>query len=268
MVVRRGKPIRGFGDDGSSSSDSDDAGFAAISKKTSGKKRPRSSSGVANNPSANRSNEKKDDNDGDNYVTASALPTTETSSNKRHHHANASRQAKMDALLEELQSTKPTDPSTSTPSEDVGSIYAHETSYYGDGYDRPPPQKMGSYVEPGQEHLTTNIFVGNLDACTTEEELTDAFRQFGEDRFCVADSWPGCISDLNTANNNCEIAFEIFSLSQVISILLKSCGRELARNVLETEILGSSVSCHGKMQKTRLTHTVMRMFLVMGDVLS
>lgn len=39
---------------------------------------------------------------------------------------------------------------------------------------------MGSYVEPGQEHLTTNIFVGNLDPCTTEEELTDVFREFGE----------------------------------------------------------------------------------------
>jgi RNA recognition motif-containing protein len=28
--------------------------------------------------------------------------------------------------------------------------------------------------------LTTNIFVGNLDPCTTEEELTEAFRQFGK----------------------------------------------------------------------------------------
>jgi hypothetical protein len=186
MVVRRGKPLKGFGDDSSSSSDSDDAGFAAISKNKSGKKRPRSSSGVANNPSASSSNEKNNDDDGNNHSTASVLLTTETSSNKRHHHANASRQAKMDALLEELQSTKPTDPATSQ-AEDYGSIYAHETSYYGDGYDRPPPQKMGSYVEPGQEHLTTNIFVGNLDPTTTEEELTDAFRQFGEDRFCVSE---------------------------------------------------------------------------------
>ena len=65
--------------------------------------------------------------------------------------------------------------------EDYGSIYAHEASFHGEGYDRrPPPQKMGSYVEPGQEHLTTNIFVGNLDPTTTEEELTDKFREFGE----------------------------------------------------------------------------------------
>ena len=183
MVVRRGKPLN-FGDD-SSSSDSDDAGFAAaISKKKSGKKRPRSSSSSSSSSSgvANpASNEKNEDDDA---TKNAALPSTETSSNKRHHHANASRQAKMDALLEELQSTKPTDPATSQV-EDYGSIYAHESSYHGDGFDRPPPQKMGSYVEPGQEHLTTNIFVGNLDPTTTEEELTDAFRQFGEDRFCV-----------------------------------------------------------------------------------
>jgi hypothetical protein len=48
------------------------------------------------------------------------------------------------------------------------------------------PQKKGSYVEPGMEHLTTNIFVGNLDPNTTEEELTDAFRQFGEMMDCTA----------------------------------------------------------------------------------
>lgn len=179
MVVRRGKPLKGFGDC-SSSSDSDDGGFAAISNKKGGQKRPRttSSSVVINNPSAN--NEKNND-DATNKPTTSALPSTETSSNKRHHHANASRQAKMDALLQELQSTKPTDPATSSQAEDYGSIYAHEASYYGDGYDRPPPQKMGSFVEPGQEHLTSNIFVGNLHPSTTEEELTDAFRQFGEE---------------------------------------------------------------------------------------
>ena len=44
----------------------------------------------------------------------------------------------------------------------------------------------GSYVEPGMEHLTTNLFVGNLDPTTTEEELTDAFRQFGKDSFLTS----------------------------------------------------------------------------------
>eukprot|EP00985_Skeletonema_marinoi_P001203 scaffold478_cov80-Skeletonema_marinoi.AAC.1 len=120
----RGKPLKGFGDD-SSSSDSEDGGFAAISKKKGGKKRPRS-----DNPPSSASNEKNTV-DANNNTTTSALPSTETSSNKRHHHANASRQAKMDALLEELQTTKPTDPATSQ-AEDYGSIYAHEASYHGD----------------------------------------------------------------------------------------------------------------------------------------
>jgi hypothetical protein len=182
MVVRRGKPLKGFdGGDVSSSSDSDDAAaFAAISaaEKKSGK-RPRSNSGVAHTTRSTRG----ESDDGAASTTA-AFPNTETSSNKRHHHANAARQAKMDALLQELQSTKPSDPPAAQAEEECGSIYAHESSFRDDGYDRPPPQKLGSYVEPGQEHLTTNIFVGNLHPMTTEEELTDAFRQFGEDRFC------------------------------------------------------------------------------------
>ena len=147
MVVRRGKPLTGFGNDSSSSDSDDNGGFAALTKKKGGQKRPRSSSGVVVNPSAN--NNEKNVVDAVHKTTTPALPSTETSSNKRHHHANASRQAKMDALLEELQSTKPSDPATSQ-AEDHGSIYAHEASFHGDGYDRPPPQKMGSYVEPGQ----------------------------------------------------------------------------------------------------------------------
>jgi U2-associated protein SR140 len=40
---------------------------------------------------------------------------------------------------------------------------------------------MGSFVQPGEEHLTTNIFAGNLAPSITEEQMTDLFRQFGED---------------------------------------------------------------------------------------
>lgn len=182
MVLRRGKPLKGFAGDDSSSSDSDD-NFAAISakKKKSGQKRPRSSnSGAAEDTTSSAINETIAD-IGDNTGPTPILPSTETSSNKRHHHANSARQAKMDALLHELQSTKPSDPAAAMTEEDYGSIYAHEASFHGDGYERrPPPQKLGSYVEPGQEHLTTNIFVGNLDPTTTEEELTDKFREFGE----------------------------------------------------------------------------------------
>lgn len=88
----------------------------------------------------------------------------------------------MDALLQELQTTQPSDVAASSAGnrEDdyYGSIHDGDSFYERDGF---APQKKGSYVEPGQEHLTTNLFVGNLDPMTTEEELTDVFRQFGED---------------------------------------------------------------------------------------
>ena len=82
-----------------------------------------------------------------------------TSSMKRHHKPSDLRKAKMDALLEELEAEKkraPTKP------------------------DRFVPEKKGSFVEPSEAHLTTNIFVGNLDPSIGEEELTDLFLQFGE----------------------------------------------------------------------------------------
>ena len=52
--------------------------------------------------------------------------------------------------------------------------------FYPGSSNRFAPDKKGSYVEPGMEHLTSNLFVGNLDPMTTEEELTDCFRQYGE----------------------------------------------------------------------------------------
>ena len=91
MVVRRGRPLKGFG--GDSSSDTDDDAFAAMSKK----KKPRLDTTT------------KDDNKNTSSTTTT---TTETSSNKRHHHINAARQAKMDSLLQELQTTKPSDQSS------------------------------------------------------------------------------------------------------------------------------------------------------------
>jgi len=93
----------------------------------------------------------------------------------------------MDALLQELQTTKPSDAAAAAAAAAAASGH-REDDYYGsihdgDGFyehDGFAPQKKGSYVEPGMEHLTTNLFVGNLDPMTTEEELTDVFRQFGE----------------------------------------------------------------------------------------
>ena len=88
-----------------------------------------------------------------------STPKAETSSNKRHHFHSTARAAKMEALLQELQETSANPKPAS---------------------ERPPPDKMGSFVMPGEEQFTTNIFVGNLAPITTEEELTEVFRQFGE----------------------------------------------------------------------------------------
>lgn len=94
----------------------------------------------------------------------------------------------MDAMLYELQSTQPTDLSAPDSADyDYGHIDDEAAFTY--SYGR--PNKLGSYVEPGQEHLTTNIFVGNLDPCTTEEELTDVFREFGEIYYDLGLIWVG-----------------------------------------------------------------------------
>jgi hypothetical protein len=89
-----------------------------------------------------------------------ALSATVTSSMKRHHSVlSDTRKAKMDALLMELEEAKQK---------------ARRTTY-------PRSREVkGSFVESGEEHVTTNIFVGNLPSTMTEERLTDLFQQFGE----------------------------------------------------------------------------------------
>ena len=75
------------------------------------------------------------------------LPTPITSSMKRHHKPNDDRKAKMDALLQELEAEK--QKVSTEPSRFI-------------------PEKKGSFVDPSEEHLTTNIFVGNLAPSITE----------------------------------------------------------------------------------------------------
>lgn len=82
-----------------------------------------------------------------------------TSSMKRHHGAiSSSRKAKMDALLQELNAEK---------------INVNQ---------KPPSSQRvsGSFVQPGEENITTNLFVGNLAPHLTEEQVYDVFVQFGE----------------------------------------------------------------------------------------
>jgi hypothetical protein len=92
--------------------------------------------------------------------TVPALSATVTSSMKRHHSVlSDTRKAKMDALLMELEEAKQK---------------ARRTTY-------PRSREVkGSFVESGEEHVTTNLFVGNLPSTMTEERLTDLFQQFGE----------------------------------------------------------------------------------------
>ena len=88
------------------------------------------------------------------------LPASLTSSMKRHHTAlSDARKAKMENLLSELQATERT-------------VKPHRSAR-----DVAP---KGSFVRPGEEHLTTNLFLGNLATSITEEQLTELFSQFGE----------------------------------------------------------------------------------------
>ena len=105
---------------------------------------------------------------GENEIANAKAAIIDTSSHKRHHHQSSHRTAKMDALLQELQETRI--PETSQRKNNV-------------------PDKIGSYCLPDEEDSTTNIFVGNLSPLTTEEQLSDIFRQFG-DLYSVKIMWP------------------------------------------------------------------------------
>ena len=119
-------------------------------------------------------------------TTSTALPMVNTSSMKRHHKLSHHRKQKMDAILQELKVE--TLPEAGHHSRGGGGYRGREREREGRGERQSfslsasqfEPEKKGSFVEPGEEHLTTNIFVGNLAPSITEEELTDLFRQFGE----------------------------------------------------------------------------------------
>mmetsp|Transcript_5763 Transcript_5763/g.10201 ORF Transcript_5763/g.10201 Transcript_5763/m.10201 type:complete len:201 (+) Transcript_5763:70-672(+) len=183
-------------DDDSSSSSSDDDAFAALSskgKKKKGaimakkKKSPKEVTPIVESSTATATATSTPTPTttltAEATATATAAETKNALTKQRHHGTSDARKAKLDALLQELQETKHQEPS----------------SYYGPGgsgnnsnsnsHSR-PLEKMGSYVEPGEEHLTTNVFVGNLHPSNTEEELTDLFRQFGETILNIHNSIP------------------------------------------------------------------------------
>lgn len=151
-MIRR----RGHGQEGeeSSSSDEEDA-FSALSKKASAKKKAKSvppSQTVDNSRNTNaikaESSQSKSRLAVPSATQPSRAPMTVTSSMKRHHKPSDKRKAKMDALLQELEAEKDQMPQKAK---------------------RYVPEKKGSFVVPGEEHLTTNLFVGNLAPSIAEE---------------------------------------------------------------------------------------------------
>ena len=147
MIRRRGQGP----EEEESSSDEDDA-FAVLSKKDPKKVNVGSS---ANNTNSKSSVPKESLEES----RSLRLPISKSSSMKRHHKPSEARKANMDALIEELEAEKNQIPNKSN---------------------RFVPEKKGSFVEPGQEYLTTNLFVGNLAPSLTEEDLSTLFSQFGE----------------------------------------------------------------------------------------
>jgi hypothetical protein len=131
MIRRRGQPAE------ESSSDEEDA-FAALSQNAKYAK----VDGPGESMTA-PSNDAPPEGSGLKMI----LPKPITSSMKRHHKMNDDRKAKMDALLQELEAEK------------------HKVSK--DPY-RFVPEKKGSFVDAAEEHVTTNIFVGNLAPSITE----------------------------------------------------------------------------------------------------
>jgi hypothetical protein len=75
--------------------------------------------------------------------------------------ASAARKQKLDALVEELLETSQSIPLDATAKGERRAAV------------------RGSFVLPGEEHLTTNVFVGNLPPSITEEEVGQLFSQFG-----------------------------------------------------------------------------------------
>ena len=51
------------------------------------------------------------------------------------------------------------------------------------------PDKRGSYVDPDEQHRTTNLFIGNLAPTLTEAAIIDLFSQFG-DLISLKIMWP------------------------------------------------------------------------------
>lgn len=109
-----------------------------------------------------------------------------TSSMKRHHVAlSNTRKKQMDALIQELETEK-----SAIIREPRGLV----------------PDKRGSYVEPEDEHRTTNLFVGNLAPTLTEEAIIDVFARFG-DLLSLKVMWPRTAEERERNRVSCFVCY-------------------------------------------------------------
>ena len=156
-MIRRGRPEH---EEEESSSDEEDA-FSALSRRGNNKRQKPNNSGnndrtITPATTQNGSGGKEDSSkkQQQQQQPKQVLPISLTSSMKRHHKPNEVRKAKMDALLQELEAEK----NSKAPTRKEQQQHYH----------RFVPDKKGSFVDPSEEHLTTNIFVGNLAPSITE----------------------------------------------------------------------------------------------------
>jgi hypothetical protein len=170
MIRRRGHGL----ENDESSSDEEDA-FSALSKKAPAKKKAKSVASTKdtegdriNSVAANVESSDSKPTPAVRKPFSSTLqqsrpPMTITSSMKRHHKPSDVRKAKMDALLQELEAEKDQIPQKT---------------------ERFVPEKKGSFVTPGEEHLTSNLFVGNLAPSIAEEVSILCWFHSERFRFC------------------------------------------------------------------------------------
>ena len=133
-MIRR----RGQGPEEEESSSEEEDAFTALSKRAKRQRTESKGSSQKHQPNAASKSDASHQ---------MVLPKAITSSMKRHHKPNDDRKAKMDALLQELEAEK--------------QKVAKEPHRF-------VPDKKGSFVDPSEERLTTNIFVGNLAPSITE----------------------------------------------------------------------------------------------------
>ena len=173
---------------GEDSSDDEDA-FTALSRKR--KCDAKSKDSVTKKSKAN------DRNESENSTTKAdaVLPmekqqpfvVAQTSSTKRHHgEVSDARKAKLDAILSELEADTSKISSDTAPHNRNRRNNSSCNSHHRNINDSDQSNRVGgSFVDPGDELITTNIFVGNLAPNITEEQMTELFRQFGENYFAL-----------------------------------------------------------------------------------